>query len=728
MTFSQYFKASSYCLIGSGFAAIAATGTMDATSVILFSLVFIGSWFLDTARLRQKIPNWVLNCLALAYLPILAFDLRFYSHSFTAAILHLLLFTASIKLLTLSKDRDFVMLYLISFAEMLAASALTVNIAFIISFFVFLFSSISTLILFEMRRSNARMQGSVQVQPLVMPKALQGTGLELFAPFPAGLVSAMVIAIALLIVAGAIPLFLLLPRVTLGFYGQPSGHTQFVSGFSERVELGQIGNIKQSGAIVMRVKTDRPNEELPSDLKWRGLAFDYYDGHSWRRSNSTRQNLPIQGWYYKLEDSTQGTNWIHQTFFIEALSTDVVFAMRKVLAVSRDVGFLQKDASESLYTARRLQKKLRYSAISDPIRPDPFTISDRAPIPSKIAHTYLQLPPEDPRIEKLAKEVTGRYEGRYAKARALEDYLRSHYAYSLELRGTPNSRDPLAMFLFDVRRGHCEYFASAMAVMLRQIGIPARLINGFRAGEYNSIGGNWIVRQYDAHSWVEAYFPPYGWTEFDPTPPDPLHPRTAIMRWISNLGDAIDLLWWESIVNYDSQKYSRILRTLYEGINRFRQDVRELFESVYEQGKAAATWIRSPRFTTLPGKQWVMWMSFLIACLFLTIKPVRKRILILAKRVIFRSNSRALALEFYSEALNLLSARGMKRSRDQTPMEFALSLENHPAGTSFLALTQMYNAVRFGPPDVPLRQLEAKTLLDALRKALQRRERKSTSA
>jgi transglutaminase-like putative cysteine protease len=721
MTFSQYFKASSYCLIGSGFIAIAATGTMDAVSIFLFSTVLIGSWFLDTVRIRQRIPNWTLNCLALVYLPILAIDYRFFSRSFTSSLLHLLLFTASVKLLSLSRDRDFVMLYLISFAELLAASTLTVNMAFIICFLIFLISGIGTLILFEMRRSNARMQDDIKVQPLVVPKELQGTGLELFSPFPAGLVSATVIGITLLIIAGAIPLFLLLPRVTLGLYRHPSGQTQFISGFSERVELGQIGTIKQSDATVMRVKTDKPPSELPYDLKWRGLAFDYYDGRSWKRSDQIRYNPPLQGWYYKLADSAQGTNWIHQTFFIEALSTDVVFAMRKVLAVSKDVGFLQKDSSESLYAARHLQRKLRYSVISDPIRPDSSCIFDQAPVPPEIASIYLQLPREDPRIEKLARKVTKEAKGRYAKAQALEHYLRSNYAYSMELRGTPNSKDPLAMFLFDIGRGHCEYFASAMTVMLRQIGIPSRLINGFRAGEYNRFGDNWIVRQHDAHSWVEAYFPPYGWVEFDPTPPDPPHARTALMRLISDISDAVDLWWWESIVNYDSQKYSRVLGALHTSIGNFRKSARDLMAFLYEKGRmAAAVWIQSPSLMLPSGRAWALWTPWLVVGVLLIIRPTRIRILRLTKRLVYRSDSRSALIAFYMEALDLLSSRGLKRSREQTPLEFARSLSSYPAGDSFLALTRIYNAVRFGSPTGPFHNSEAETLLHSLRKSLSR--------
>src|SRR5262249_33648067 len=148
----------------------------------------------------------------------------------------------------------------------------------------------------------------------------------------------------------------------------------------------------------------------------------------------------------------------------------------------------------------------------------------------------------------------------FGKAQAVERFLKTNYGYSLQLKGAPHSADPLAMFLFDVREGHCEYFASAMVIMLRELEIPARLVNGFRAGEYNRFGDAFIVRQYDAHSWVEAYFPPYGWIEFDPTPPDPAQPGRGWLRVVSHLLDAADLWWLEEIVNYTSWSQGQMLR------------------------------------------------------------------------------------------------------------------------------------------------------------------------
>lgn len=718
MTFARYFKISSCCLIASGFVAISSTGSVDWISILVFAAAFVCSLFLDPARIRRSIPKWALNSLVLAYLPFGLFDGLFLSNSFMPAIIHLLFFTAGVKLLTLSNDRDYVLLYLISLAELLTASTLTVNIVFAACFVVFLFSGISTLIAFEMRRTNARIQEEVRVRPVVVPRRLRGTGMELFSPFPAGLLATMVLGIAVLIIIVAVPIFFLLPRVTFGQYKRPSGRMQFTSGFSERVELGQIGSIMQSDIVVMRVKTDRKPSELPANIKWRGLAFDYYDGRSWKRTNQVHGTLPSQGWHYKLEDSTQGTNWINQTFFLEALSTDVLFVTYKALAISRDVGSLFRDGAENLYAPRPPYKKLRYSVVSDSIRPDPANISDLRPIPQEILKTYMQVPPEDDRIEQLAKRVTAEAKDRYSKALALEHYLRTNYGYSLVLRGTPNSPDPLSTFLFDTRSGHCEYFASAMAIMLRQLGIPARLVNGFRTGEYNRLGNSWTVRQYHAHSWVEAYFPPYGWIEFDPTPPNTGSRKTGFLLVLSDFADAINLWWWDGVVNYDFPKQFEMLSHLRGKTETLFRNIRELAETIKMRIRNRWISFSFPRIASSIVQRWAIWLPLIAVAIPILVRPARRRIRGWLQRVVYRDDTKMVASSFYIESLALLRAHGMMRVRGQTLMEFAQSIGAHPAGEPFLSLTRVYNAVRFGPPGIQFQRSEAEALLRALRAAL----------
>lgn len=722
MTFERYFKTSSYCLVGAGFVAIIATGIVDLISIMLFAAVFITALFIDTAGLRRRTPGWLLNCITFIYLFFFALDYRLLSRSFLAATIHLLFFIAAVKLLTLAKDRDYFQLYLISFAEVLAASTLTVNIVFAACLSVYLFCAIGTLILFEMRRTNAKMQNGSRAKPFVTRPEFEGTAMELFAPFPSGLFTATAVGVTLLITIVAVPLFLLFPRITRGFYQRPSGSTQFISGFSDRVELGQIGSIKQSDAIVMRVKTVGSPQEVPPDLKWRGIAFDHFDGRSWKRTDRARFAVPTQGSYYKLESSTQGTRWLNQIFFVEALPTNIVFAARKVLAVSRDVGLLQRDSTESLYTDHHPFRKLRYSAISESIRPDPDMISDLRPIPQEILRYYLQLPPEDPRIAELAKRVTEEAPDRFAKAQALEQHLRSNYGYSLDLRGTPNSRDPLAMFLFDVQKGHCEYFASAMAIMLRQIGIPSRLVNGFRTGEYNDIGDNWIVRQYNAHSWVEAYFPPYGWMEFDPTPTELHGSKTEFARLITNLADAVDLWWWEGVVNYDASRQFQVFSTFYTGLEQCWGNARQILALAYEKGRKGVSKIDSGNLLSGLIKGWPVWFLLMLALVFWVIGPWRRTFMGWAWRALHSGNHGVAAASFYGEALALLGDRGVIRGQGQTPLEFAQSLGDHPARIPFLILTDMYYSIRFGPPGRTLDRKEAQNQIRLLRESLQNKE------
>ncbi len=717
MTFERTFKASSYCMIGSGFAAIALTGSLHWFPVVLFLTALIASWFLDTARLRKRIPVWIINGLSIAFFLFFIMDFMFLSQSFLVSVIHLTLLAAILKVMTLSKDRDYFILYLLGFSELLAATALTVNLVFGICLLIFLVSGILTFILFEMRRSNAAIQDRISVRPFVAPKYVRESGMELFGRFPAASLMGLTFGITLFILVVALPLFLLLPRLNSGFYRQPSGETQFISGFSESVELGREGSIGLSDAVVMRVRTSITPSQLPADLKWRGLALDHFDGRAWKRSNPEQYPVSVQGRYFKLEDSATGTAWLHQTFFLEALSTNVVFAARKALAVSRESGFLSRDTADNLFTSFHAEKKLRYEAISDLSRPDPALLSNSDSIPVDVLETCLQLPFFDRKIENLAKRVTASATGKYEKAKVLERHLRTRYDYSLELTGTAGSNDPLAEFLFETRKGHCEYFASAMAIMLRYTGIPSRLVNGFRSGEYNNIGDNWIVRQYHAHSWVEAYLPPYGWMEFDPTPVQQQPPDTGLARFWAGFMDAVDLWWWERVVNYNTSRQYNLVANVYSVSGAVLNSIENSTAYVYEKSREGAAWIVSPKALAAIAGRWY-WGTFFLILIVLLITPLRKYLRNRMRPVLYRNKPKIYADSFYTEALEMLSKYGMVRAPAQTPMEFALGLSKHPAGTPLIALTRLYNRIRFGPPNTSPNDTVAEDLLQSLRSAL----------
>src|SRR5262249_58907074 len=155
---------------------------------------------------------------------------------------------------------------------------------------------------------------------------------------------------------------------------------------------------------------------------------------------------------------------------------------------------------------------------------------------AKVFAAYLQIPTEMPaRVAELGRRITAGKVGPYQKAEAVLAYLRDGYEYTLEM-DTDDRKEPLDHFLFDRKRGHCEYFSSAMAILLRASGVPTRNVDGFLGGEWNEYGKYVAVRGGDAHSWVEVWFEGVGWVTYDPTPPSA---EAALGRGGGGFGDRL---------------------------------------------------------------------------------------------------------------------------------------------------------------------------------------------
>jgi hypothetical protein len=245
-------------------------------------------------------------------------------------------------------------------------------------------------------------------------------------------------------------------------------------------------------------------------------------------------------------------------------------------------------------------------------------------------------------------------------------------------------------------------------------------VNGFRAGEYNRIGGNWTVRQYHAHSWVEAYFPPYGWVEFDPTPATHGQTKTGLFRLISDLTDAVDLWWWEGVLNYDSSKQYRVLSVLQAALEKSRQTVANFFKRLYESGSAHIALVSAKNVVSDFGKGWIACAAFIPLAILMLTRRWRRRILAKMQRAWHHGRPGSLAASFFAEALGLLGDRGFKLERGQTAMEFARSLKGKPPCDPFLALAEMYYSTRFGRSDMPFKSAEAQTQLRRLRDSLRK--------
>jgi transglutaminase-like putative cysteine protease len=331
-----------------------------------------------------------------------------------------------------------------------------------------------------------------------------------------------------------------------------------------------------------------------------------------------------------------------------------------------------------------------YSLLDDPPEGAPVRFPPLV-LPLAARERYLQLPALDSRIADLGRRFAANTTGDLARARAIERHLRSDYGYALELPDREVA-DPLAHFLFVRRKGHCEYFASSMAVMLRSLGIPARLATGFQSGVYNPVSGLWLVRASDAHSWVEAWIPGHGWTTFDPTPADVNAGGLAILGRLALYLDAAGTFWQEWVMTYDVARQGTLAYHMEQGARHWGirwSDAAASVRAGWE--KYVAVWPR--RFVW----QALAWAAGLVALGFaagplIRLRRMRQRV----ERVRRGQASVADATLLYQRMLHILRRRGYQKPAWFTPTEFAASLPRSPLGDSVGEFTGTYNALRFG--------------------------------
>ena len=288
----------------------------------------------------------------------------------------------------------------------------------------------------------------------------------------------------------------------------------------------------------------------------------------------------------------------------------------------------------------------------------------------------LQLPATDPRLIQLSHRLTDGIHEEMNKARALERHLRENYRYSLKELPV-GKEDPLAVFLFEARQGNCEYFASALAVMLRSLGIPSRVVNGYLGGEWNPYGEYYIVRQSNAHSWVEAYFANQGWMRFDPTPPAPGRAGSHLFSSFTHFVDFLRMRWYRHVVNFTFV------------------DQYQLFTAIRQPNKWFEAGLRGFSFRelrqSLPtlGNRW-LGLTALLACLVVVWKWSQGRA---RKRVYFQGLTYQ-ATERYHRLLAVLKKRQLIKKSGETADEFRDRAEAGGLGL-VREFTSLYQKGRF---------------------------------
>ena len=392
---------------------------------------------------------------------------------------------------------------------------------------------------------------------------------------------------ASLVLAAA--LFVMLPRVRTNFLQGGIGKGISLSGFSERVALGEVGRIRMDHSIVMRVEGLDGELPKPAEAYWRGLAFDHFDGTNWAISVSER--VPARrivhgvgrfGIELSSPDSLEpprGTPDVAQRILREPVAAGVLFTPGQVERIEGPFQNLERDRNGGLYLAGRGDERVRYTIWGRSSERDALRLrADRATLPlepgpggPRPTDRYLQLPELDPRVAELATRIASDQSTDFDRALAIRDYLRREgdYTDSPPALGS-GVTSPIEDFILGELQGHCEYFASAMVVLARSQGLPSRLINGFAGGVPNEVGDFLEVSRADAHAWVEVHFERSGWVRFDPTPPDlRLRSGDSQSLWtrVGQFGSALELWWFQRVVDFDSADQISALRGLWRSWN-----------------------------------------------------------------------------------------------------------------------------------------------------------------
>ncbi|MBX9658992.1 MAG: DUF3488 and transglutaminase-like domain-containing protein [Nitrospiraceae bacterium] len=703
MPFNQALRLSSVLLAAAAFIGLALGTNLPEWLLLLTGVSLIVTLLraLDVDRLRHVLARIRLSTTAWNVLTVMAFagfwvDLAWISADLLAAGVHFLMILMVVKLFNLEQRRDYLHLYAISLMAILGSAASTTDLWYLPVFLAYLLMGVWTLLLYQLTKEAdpGHNMPSLSEGVAITPKGRQQVTSELFWLANGLAVGALCLTVLI---------FFTIPRVSAGFGQKGSGEGLRTSGFSETVDLGMIGPIKRDPGIVMRVELpDRTG--LQSDRFYlRGMAYDRYDGKSWTTRLSHRRALAESpaGTFTVRHVSSRSPRplgqLIRQTILLEALDTAVLFAAPYPESVSGQFLAIQSDPTGAIYLPFPTSSRIEYTVHSRPATVVPADLQFQPALYTEVfSQHFLQLPESSERVEALAREITGSKTSAYEKAQAIEAYLSRNYRYSLDISPGKQTR-PLEAFLFERKTGYCEHYATAMVVLLRNVGVPARLVTGFLATEWNEYGNYYLVRQRDAHAWVEVHLPNSGWVTMDPTPA--VSEPVGDSQWFaaSRVIDTLRLRWNRFFVQYNAADQLAVVRGLKEGTTVVRDRAWSSVSSVFAPVGDLAGQLLS-RVAEGNVRLMVGFLSFVVLGLGLAIWLVQRKPWSRWMSSNTRHGHDAVISQIYRNVLKQIAHYGIVKAEHTTPREFSLVVRNQwaAAAESVSMITELYCRGRFG--------------------------------
>jgi len=687
----------------------------DSPLFLLIAVMVCAWWVLGYLRGREpRLSRWLFNSLVLALCGVVFIEFLASSpRSLFVAAAH---FVAGAQLLLFIENRSIrncLWICAITLCEFAVSTVRTVELAFGLLLPLMVISVGFALFVNQLRRVEAGEGRAISLRPALL----------------------VIAKLSVVVLASAAVVFFALPRVRASIFLRGARvRTHPISGFARRVNLGEIGRIKLSRRKVMDVSLWRAGKRVRAEgipLYWRGGALDHYDGKRWTCTSKPRLIDPggvgklLRGWRVA---EKPGPAAVRQVVTLQPINTRSIFMLYPVIELNvpgrKVVWFDPQSGSVGLF--RYLAPAMRYEVVSDPAPPASARV--KCALSPRELHRYLQVPDViSSRTRALARTLVAGAKTPLDKANAIERYLKRSGVFSYTLEITPARGEPLDNFLFRTHAGHCEYFASAMVILLRVVGVPARMVNGFKGGEWNEFGGFYTVREWHAHSWVEAFLPGMGWKVFDPTPDVSL--ELGLLGTIEGLFtrffEFMDVKWVNLFIAYSEEEQRELmarfapalkgilgLKDIFEGVSTFFEDLsrRVVGVSGENDGNGEASTI--PRV--------VATVIVLSLTLFLggAIFFVARRGARWLRQGAAREEPVA---KLYRHFLKAMAARGLRCDPCETPLEFARRVIRSGAapGDSVMGITVAFCEKRYGEIEIPPNRIKA--LSEAVRSLRKKR-------
>lgn len=747
----KQFRPTLFVLLLLGFTGFSVAAETPGLWLIAIAGTLLNAWLFREGKFKP-LPRLAANAITLLFAILLILQVRSASSPVILAIGEFLVFLQLIKMFEQRGNRDLAQLLILSLLLMVAAAISTASLMFGVMFLAYLFLSLYCCLLFHLKTETDHAKAALGANELeeekINPATLRQDQRFLSRSMRrlTGLVSVSSIIMATLV-------FLFFPRGTgAGVIGNLAFHPQqATTGFSDRVSFQDVAKITQNEAEVAYVTVTKNGQSWGrgETLYLRGSAPDTYisdpndaDCWTWIRTHVAEQTEPIasaaSGEDVPLANPPEHTDRYTQNIRLLPIGSSAIFAMPGLLSfkASRDMRLTHGVRDDVLQAQDPSNTELNYTVVSTNTtipqtdRPVRELISDRQTRTATPRQDWVRNYPVPTDVRDFATrdavcgvDVNGNLSAQRLKlnevspldeviAHNFQQYLLTNYKYTLDLTDVRmvQNKDPIVQFLTEFKKGHCEYFAGAMALMCQSIGMKARVVVGFKCDDFNNLGGYFLVKQSNAHAWTEV-LTPAGWTQFDPTSSNEAGggaKSEGLWKQMANVFSYLEYTWGNKVVNYDSETRTNLIQNVESNMTNTAIHSTDWLSRMRAQFDPKSSFtVSSGLLTAL-----VCGMAGLIVIAVLYFLLERIRLRRRARRIglgdltagALRRMARQLA--FYDDMVRALERRQIIRAAHLTPMEFSRSIDFLPAEVFQVVqrLTRVFYRVRYGGVDLQVPQ------------------------